>query len=67
MMKIEGKEGLVKDPQNQSVINTDDDAFRAAKQAKRRILESRKRESDMQERLEKLERVVEQLMENQNG
>lgn len=67
MLKVEGKEGLVKDPHTQAVVNTDDESFRAAKQAKKRILESRERERNLQERLERLEQVVEKLTENQNG
>lgn len=68
MMFIEGKPGLVKDPASGAVINTDDEAFRAAKQAKKRVLEARRKEQELEDRLSKLESTLEQLLkERQDG
>ncbi len=68
MFKVEGKTHLVKDPITGSVVNTDENAFRQAKAAKRRILESRKKEQELEERVNKLESALELLLkEKEHG
>lgn len=68
MHKVKGKEGLVKDPHTGSVINVDDNAYRQAKIAKQRLLKERERNEELEDRVSKLETVLEQLLkEKQDG
>jgi len=64
MLKVDGKPGLVKDPATGAVINADDGAFRVAKQAKKRILEAKEKEQELEDRLSRLESALEQLLKD---
>lgn len=58
----------MKDPSTGGVINTDREGLRAAKRAKQRILDSRRKEEEMEARIAKLESAIEQLLsEKSNG
>lgn len=62
--KVEGHPGLRKDPVTGSIVNVDDHGFRAAKEAKKRILEAKKKEKELESRVEKLESLLEQLLKD---
>ncbi len=59
--KVRGHEGLVKDPQSGAVINTDTNAYEAAKSAKKRILEEKKKYKELEERMARLEAIIENI------
>lgn len=67
MLKIEGKAHLVKDPSTNAIVNVDEDAYRAARKTKQRVLESIRKEKELQERIERLEAAVEKLLEGMNS
>lgn len=68
MYKVKGKSHLVKDPTTGSVVNTDENAFRQAKMAKRRILDARQKEQELEERVNRLESALELLLKDkENG
>ncbi len=68
MLKIEGKAHLVKHAATGAVINVDQDAFRVAKETKKRVLEAKRREEELLSRMSRLESLVEQLLkEKENG
>lgn len=58
MLKIEGKDSLRKDPNNNSVVNIDKSQYNAYKQAKSRILNQKQTIIDLEERLERLENII---------
>lgn len=62
MHKVKGKEGLYRDPHTGAVINADDNAFRQAKLAKKRILEEREQRQRLETRMSQLEELVQYLM-----
>lgn len=64
MYKIKGRNGLVKDPNTGSVINTDVHAHKQAKAAKERIIASKKKEKELEERIDRLESALELLMKD---
>lgn len=63
MQKVKGKEGLVKDPHTGVVVNVDDDAFRQAKLAKKRIMESNEKQKTLEDRVNRLEKAMNQLLQ----
>lgn len=70
MQKVEGKGSLMKDPASNSVMNTDESAFRAAKALKRRILEEKQEKEELRSRVDKLESMLTELLAketNNNG
>lgn len=67
MLKIKGKTHLVKDPSTNAIVNVDEDAYRAARKTKQRVLESIRKEKEMQERIERLEAAVEKLLEGMDS
>ncbi len=65
MQRVEGKEGLVKDPRTGAVINIDDQAFQAARRAHKRIIseinqrqEMEKQLADQEDRIRRLEALL---------
>ncbi len=64
MNKVQGREGLVKDPRTGAVVNVDDNAFRQAKLAKKRILESKEKQKTLEDRVDQLESLVHQLIDD---
>lgn len=64
---VKDKPGLMKDPGSKAVVNTDTNAFLAAKEAKKRLIESRKKQSDLESRIETLEHLIENLLRKENG
>lgn len=67
MYKVKGKEGLYKDPSTNAVINKDRRSFEAAKKAKNQIMNSRKRELDLEERVSILEQALKNLMNGEQN
>lgn len=67
MHQVEGKPGLVKDPETGSVCNTDLAALKAAKRAKKRLIEAKKREEALESRVDKLESAINQLLQNEGN
>ena len=51
----------MKDPRTGSVSNVDREAFKAAKLAKKRILESKQKHEKLEKRVEELERIINQF------
>lgn len=66
MQKVKGHGGLVKDPDTGGVINVDDNAYRQARLAKKRILEEKARRESVEDRLSNLEELVNSLI-NKRG
>lgn len=62
MNRIEGKENLFKDPSSGAVVNADQDAYKMAKQYKRRILEEREKQRTLEDRVHRLEGAIEKLL-----
>ena len=68
MLKVEGKEGLVKDPHSNTVLNTNREEYERYKSARKRNLELaetvKKQDEEIRtlnERFERLEKVVSRL------
>lgn len=57
MKRIEGKEHLVKDKSG-CIINTDTDAYNAARQHKLRLLKEKKEKQALIDRIDKLEQMI---------
>lgn len=66
LLKVDGKPGLVKDQSSGSVINTDTNAFYAARLAKQRILEEKKKNESLESRIAKLESIMNSLIEDRD-
>ena len=64
LAKVESKPGLVKDQSSGCVINTDTNAFYAARLAKQRILEEKKKNESLESRITKLESIMASLIED---
>ncbi len=64
LQKVEGHEGLLKDPVSGSIINIDNKSLSAAKAAKNRILSEMKKTESLQERVDKLESLMQKLLED---
>lgn len=61
MQKVRGREHLYKDPRTGVLINTDSDGFEAARFAKQRILDSNQKQIELEQRIEKLESILNEL------
>ena len=59
--KVEGKEGLEKDPRTNAVINVDRNSYETARAHKRRLLQEREKQRILEQRIDRLESVIEQL------
>lgn len=57
----------MKDPKTGSVVNVDNEGFRQAKAAKKRILESKTKVDELEERLKALESAIELLKGQKDG
>lgn len=64
-LKVEGREGLVKDPSTGAVINTDKRGLEAAKHAKRKVLEEQAKTRELEERVKRLEAMFQQMIEKE--
>lgn len=64
LLKVDGKPGLVRDQSSGGVINTDTNAFYAARLAKQRILEEKRKNESLESRIAKLESIVNSLIED---
>lgn len=62
MHRVQGKENLYKDESSGAVVNADQEAYKMAKQYKRRILEERREKEELNVRIKRLESIVEQLV-----
>lgn len=62
MNKIEGKENLYKDPNSGAVVNADKTSYEMAKFHKRRILEEKEKQKQLEGRIERLERLIEERL-----
>lgn len=65
MNKVQGREGLYKDPANGGVVNTDNNAYELAKQHKRKIIKERQKNVELEQRIERLESLIEKLGSDQ--
>lgn len=66
MHRVQGKENLYKDPDSGAIINNDRDSYEMAKANKRRILEERNKQKNLEERIEYLETIIKSMAEK-NG
>lgn len=64
---VKDKPGLVKDPGSKAIINTDTKAFLAAKAAKKRIIESKEKQAELEERLSNLESLIDNMLRSEDG
>lgn len=65
VLKVKGKDGLVKDPSTGAVVNVDDGAYLAAKRAKRRVLEEKQKQLQLESRIDQLELLVTKFLEKE--
>lgn len=59
LVRVKGRESLVKDTKTGAVINTNEEEFNNYKKARNRILSSIKKQSELEKRLERLEKLLE--------
>lgn len=62
MNKVKGKENLFKDPNSGAIVNADQNAYKLAKQYKKRILSEREKQTSLEDRIATLESVIQQLI-----
>lgn len=68
MQKVKGYPGFIKDDQTGVVQNTNGSELQKARAVKRKILDSAKRNDELEDRVKRLESALELLLkENQNG
>jgi hypothetical protein len=67
MHKVEGREHLTKDPHSGSIINTDKHAYEIAKLHKKAILKERREKRDLEDRVNRLERIIEDIQARGEG
>lgn len=60
MNRVEGKENLYKTSTG-GVINADQNAYRLAKAHKKRLLQEQQEKEELKDRIDRLERAIEQL------
>lgn len=61
--KVEGKEGLEKDPRTHAVINVDRNSYETARAHKKRLLQERDKQRSLEQRINKLEDAIERLLQ----
>lgn len=61
-MKVKGNDSLARDEESRAIINTDSNALRKAKQAKRKADERTRREKVLEDRVALLESKIEELL-----
>lgn len=64
LVKIQGYSGVAKDPNVGAIISTDTDAFKQFKTKKAKLKEQEDRLSSMDDRLIRMERLLERLLGN---
>ena len=62
LLRVDGHDKLSKDAQTGGVVNTDVDGLNAARAAKRKLLESRNKIESLEDRVKKLESLIEQII-----
>jgi len=67
MHKVEGHTALFKDPETGVVVNTDSRGLKAAKEAKRRVIQEMEEKESLKQRIDNLEKMLHQLIEDKNG
>lgn len=60
--KIEGREGLEKDPRTNAVINVDRSSYETAKAHKKRLMQEREKQRTLELRIDKLENAIAKLL-----
>lgn len=60
MKKVQGKDHLIK-TETGAVINADQNAYKLAKQHKRRIMQEREKQQALEDRIGRLERLISKL------
>jgi hypothetical protein len=61
LYKIEGKESLLKDTKTGSVINTDNNSYETARMFKKRILQEKNKQHELEERIKRLETIISKI------
>lgn len=62
LIKVEGHEALCRDAQSNGIVNTDLVGLAAARQAKRKIIESQDKIDKLERRLDKLELLLQSMI-----
>jgi hypothetical protein len=60
MNKVQGKDHLIK-TETGAVINADQNAYKLAKQHKRRIMQEREKQQSLEDRIGRLEQLISKL------
>lgn len=63
LVKVEGHDGLRKDPQSGGVVNVNMEAYTQAIKAEKERIEKERKIQDMANRLDQLEQLVQRLLE----
>ena len=65
LIKIKDKPNLAKETNSGGIVNTDDNAFRMARSIKRKILEEKEKQKNLESRVEQLELLVTKFLEKE--
>ena len=65
LIKIKDKANLAKDPVGGGVINTDDSAFKTARQIKKKLMEEQEKQKNLELRVQQLELLVTKFLEKE--
>ena len=63
-LKVEGHPSLLKDQRTRAIINDDKKAFNQYKATKKRIMEDKEKISDLESRIQTLEKIMQRLLDD---